>query len=774
MLRSAKLAVATAAALLSILLTTSAGPVARAGAPPHASSPRLARLQVPFVVNAGQCNRHVAYSAPALGGPVSVTRTGEIIYRLRADRANATFTETPLCTAAPCVRGASPAATRVSYFKGGDPSRWLRGLPTFNAVDFGQVWPGVRLELKACGGNVEKLFHVSPHARPDDIRLRIAGAARLRVTETGQLEVMTRRGTAAFTRPIAFQESGGTRHFVEVRYVLYADNEYGFRLGAYDRAAPLVIDPLLASTFLGGSSDDYATSIAVAANGDIYVAGYTNSGDFPSTPASHDPDQNGSYDAFVARFDGALSTLLACTFIGTPDIDSAGSISLATDGSVYVFGLTDSADFPTTPGAHDTTCNGGDEAFVVHLDAGLQSLLASTYLGGSNHEGGGACRHGSDGSLYVYGHTNSTDFPITSGAYSETYNGGLPVNGEGGDLFVSRFDADLTTLLASTYVGGTDCDCCRDMALDAIHGVCITGLTASSDFPTTPGAYDRTNNGGGYYGGDVFVTRLTHNLDAVSASTLLGSGADDWGIAVLYGPQDTVYVAGNVGGADFPTTPGAYDTQFGGGGYGDGYVARLSVDMTTLLASTFIGGGKADWTNALAIDATGAVYASGPTASANFPTTVGAYDTSYNGGFPYLGDTFVSRLDATLATLTASTFFGGNKDDWSTEIALAADGNVYVAGVTCSLNCPTTADAFQQTLAGGYDAQVMKLDHMLTNCFGDIDGNGTIGLTDLAQLLANYGATGGVGYPDGDLNGDGDVDLSDLAAMLGVYGNDCD
>ena len=188
-----------------------------------------------------------------------------------------------------------------------------------------------------------------------------------------------------------------------------------------------------------------------------------------------------------------------------------------TSGNVYVTGRTASTDFPTTSGAYNTSVNGGD-VFISKLNGGLTSLLASTFLGGSGNEGGQSITLDTSGNVYVTGGTDSTNFPTTSGAYSTSFNGSY-------DVFVSKLNSGLSSLLASTFLGGSDLggsglagDAGSSLTLDTSGNVYVTGITASTDFPTTSGAYDTSYNGGigGIGSGDVFVSKLDGNLSAVN------------------------------------------------------------------------------------------------------------------------------------------------------------------------------------------------------------------------------------------------------------------
>ncbi len=762
--------------------------------PPAPGTRSLGRLQIPFVANQGQIDDVVAFYTRTRDGTAFVTYDGEVIYSLpklanEPGVERMVLKETFAGGRAAHVRGCSPAVTRVNHFVGNDPSQWKRDIPTYECVELGPVREGIDLTLRARGNNVEKLFCVHPGAKPEDISVRLSGATGLRVNAAGELEVDTELGVVAFTKPVAYQEGNGEQEFVAVSYAVRG-SEYGFTVGAYDLQRTLIIDPLLASTYLGGGGGDglYEIPTARDADGNVYIAGRTNSADFPTTPGVVQGEPQGGQDVFVAKLTGDLTTLLAATYLGGSAHDGEWpgvGLTLDASGNVYVTGQTASTDFPWVPGAYDPDHNGNYDVFVSKLDGDLANLLASTFLGGTAKDEAHCIIVSEDEYVYVVGATASvTTFPIQPGAYQDTHHGG------GNEVFAAKFDASLGTLVASTFLGGVGYDFAEVIALNDDGNLYLTGWTSSPGFPTSPGAYAREHSGGVY---DAFVSALSPGLDALPASTLIGGSAWDFGYALTLDNAGNVYISGHTASGSptsgFPTTPGAYDDEYsgeGGPGVGDdAFVSKFDSALTTLVASTFLG--DANWENgtALCVDDYGYVYVAGSTSSPHFPTTPGAYEREYHGGSNQsVADAFVSRLDGALTTLSASTFVAGISNDCLGSMFLDSGWRVCLGGSTGSDDFPTTPGAYDQDFNGGTsyhdgrpwggDAFITILDRMLTACYGDLDGDGIVGLADLARLLSRYGTTSGAVYADGDLDGDGSVDLSDLAALLAVYGTTCE
>ncbi len=404
--------------------------------------------------------------------------------------------------------------------------------------------------------------------------------------------------------------------------------------------------------------------------------------------------------------------LVYSTYLGGSFARGSG-IVVDASGNAYVVGTASSpggsiivlpADFPTTPGAFQTTYGGGDDdVFVSKLNAAGSALLYSTYLGGSGSDRGFGIAVGASGDAYVTGDTDSSDFPATPGAFQTAL-------GPYGYAFVSRLNAAGSALLYSTYLGGGE-ESSRGIAVDSSGNAYVTGWTLSSNFPTTLGAF-QTTRGPDYA---AFISKLNAAGSTLVYSSYLHGSGEDRGSGIAVDSSGNAYVTGYTFSFDFPTTPGAFQTAQSG--FTDAFVSKLNAVGSALLYSTYLGGsnGRAgDSGSGIAVDASGNAYITGDTFSSDFPTTSGAFQTTFGGSncsySPCRDQAFVSKLNAVGSALVYSTYLGGSGGDGGSGIAVDASGNTYVTGGTGSSDFPTTAGALQTTFGGGQpDAFVSKL-----------------------------------------------------------------
>lgn len=399
---------------------------------------------------------------------------------------------------------------------------------------------------------------------------------------------------------------------------------------------------LVYSTFLGGTSVQEAHSIVVdAITGEAFVCGVTTSADFPTTVGAFQTTINGSVDAFVTKLNASGTALVYSTFLGGTGGETANDCIALLNGEAYVVGTTTSSDFPVTPGAFQTAPGSGFiEGFVTKFNVAGSALVYSTYLGGNGEDRAFGVAVDSLGHAYVTGLTDSGDFPTTPGAFQTTL--------VGQDAYVTKFNPTGTALVYSTFLGGAlNNDEGDSIRLDNLNNAYVTGTTSSADFPTTPDAFQSTISPGNH----VFITELNSSGSDLIYSTFLGGSGTDIGSDIALDPSGNFYLTGYTDSPDFPTTMGAFQTQFIASGT-DGFITKFA--------------------NPLAPVVTGIVPNSGPESGGTIVTITGS-------GF----------------TNVISVFFGGNAAtfvvDSPTQITAVAPPGVGVVDVIVTTAAGTSA-----------------------------------------------------------------------------------
>jgi len=666
---------------------------------------------------------------------------------------------------------------RVNYLIGHDSKKWRTNLPTYHAVVYKEVYPGIDMKFYGSNRQLEYDIVVNPGADPSRIRLSYEGIKGLRITENGDLEIGLEGGQITQKKPFVYQEIHGKRQVVAGNFRLLQPQTvarnpqfaFSFEVISYDKTYPLIIDPTLVySSYLGGSGDEHSFSIARDASGRVYVTGYTTSNDLVPAglcPKAYDCSFNGGpTDAFVAKIDPSASdaaSLIYVTYLGGSSKEDngvvAGSIAVDAAGNAYVTGVTASSDFPVTANAYQSSNQGGYDAFVTKLDPEGSHLLYSTYLGGSGDDTGRSIAVDASGRVYVTGETTSANF-VPRGLCPAAYD--CSFTGRSSDAFVVKLDPAASgpaSLQYATYLGGSDLDIGFSIAVDSEGRAYVTGETNSYDFPVTHGAFDVTCGMDGFCDGgvsDTFVAKIDPTRSGpaslVYSTYLGGSGFDSSNPvnSIAVDGKGNAYVTGCTASDDFPITPGAYQKRRAGGC--DIFVTKLkpdpsgpTPDPSDLLYSTFLGGDSYDDAWGIAVDRAGIVYLTGFTWSKDFPTTSGAISNKLAGG---VGDAFVAKLkpDSSGPTpdpseLLYSTYLGGSGSDTAYGIAVDASGRIYLAGDTTSPDFPTSPGGFDRTLHGGADVFVAELafpDLILTavtSNAGKAKKGGTLSVTTTVQ-----------------------------------------
>ena len=567
---------------------------------------------------------------------------------------------------APAVDG--PLDGRLNYLRGSDPAGWTTGVATFSRVRYDQLYPGIDLVFYGAGRHLEYDFVVAPHADPALIAMRFSAAEPVRVNPEGDLIVTAGGRAMTQKRPVAFQERAGSRTAVDASYVVGSDNVVGLRLGAYDRSAPLTIDPMIVlSRTFGGTATDVVNRIAVV-NGALYLAGYTCSATFPIVNALQPAMHGVNCDGFVTKMSGDGRSLIYSTYFGGDNSDQIRGLSVDASGAVYVAGPTYSTDFPTTAGAYSRTLAGAPDAFVTKISNDGRALIYSTLVGGSANDYVNELAVNAAGEALFTGETDSTDYPTTPGAIDGSINGLR-------DVMITKLAANGGTLVYSTYFGGAGyTETGLGAAFDGAGNVWVVGQTDSPDMPVMGAFQPSLGNPFNPQIGDGFVVRLTPS-GSLALSTYFGGDRSDisFGVAV---DATGVYVTGGTQSSSLPGAPGTRDPVAMGQA---AFVAQLAADGSRVTRTRLLDGRGPELAMPMVITrASGApqINVAGWTGSTDFPTTA---DAMQKAPAPVAGgslDLFFATLGldsaGVLAAPSYATYLGGPGGE--VFASLASDG----------------------------------------------------------------------------------------------------
>ncbi len=686
-------------------------------APSPASSAETADLlsQLPlyFIENQGQIGPDARYYVQGRDRTLYFTPEG-VIFRLAGAPGHVVALQFANADAAVRLQGIDRAEMTVNYFVG-PPERWRTGLPAYAGVLYRDLWPGIDLIWRGESGRLKQLFRIQPGADAGQIGLVYHGALSVSVEQDGSLLVTTPAGSLRDGRPYAWQEAGGATTAVPAAYRVSAAAEgawsYGFDLGAYDPALPLLLDPelFLYAGYIGGDMDDAAADVAVDALGNTYIAGATSSaetsfpdGDGFGALAGPDRTFNGDQDAFIAKVRPDGRGLVYVGYIGGSCYEFGLGVAVDAAGNAYLTGETasDAASFPGGSGfgalpGPDHSYNGGySDAFIVKVKADGTGLAYAGYIGGASDDAGLAVAVDSQGSAYVAGMTGSdqASFPDGDGfgalpGPDRTHNGGW-------DAFVVKVSPDGTRLTYGGYIGGVQRDEADGIAVDAAGRACIMGKTESTHttFPDGDGmgslaSFDATYNGGV---SDAFVARVIADGTGLDYVGFLGGNNMEGYGDIALDAQGNAYVTGATwsGQATFPDGDGfgalpGPDHTFNGNA--DAFVAKVRNDGQALVYAGYIGGHWYDYGFGLAVDAARNAYVTGNTGSPEdtFPDGDGfgalpGPDHTFNGG----NDAFVVQVKPDGSGLGWASYIGGDEDEDGAAVAVDAAGNVRVVGAT--------------------------------------------------------------------------------------------
>jgi hypothetical protein len=613
----------------------------------------------------------------------------------------------------PSVSGTGVQAAKVNYFLGNDPAKWRSNVPTYGRVHYNDVYPGIDLVYYGNQNDIEYDFVVAPGADPNAIALSFKGADGIEINPQGDLILHTAAGELIQQRPYIYQELNGTRQPVDGEFriqnsefntrnselktfasdssfILHPSSFHSpyvtFSVGEYDATRPLVIDPIMTySTYLGSSGADFGYGVASDVVGNVYMTGYTASINFPLV----DPvmPYSGDGDAFVSKFSRDGSALLFSTYIGGSKAEAGRTIALDATGNIYIAGATFSPDFPTVNAFQPVFGAGWDDAIVAKIDATGSSLIYSSYLGGS---GADRCLRGlavnAAGEAIVTGLTLSTDFP-TANAYQ-------PAPAGDSEVFITKVAAAGGSLVFSTYLGGPESDYSWGVALDP-EGNPVLIATAGAGFPLV-NPFQPTYAGGG----DLTVTKLSADGTSIIFSSYLGGTGPDEGYGVAVAPNGTAFVTGMTWSNNFPTVDPVQTNQ----NERDAFLTMINSAGTAILFSTFLGGNNIDQALDVAVGPDGNPIIVGQSWSHDF-LLFNPVQPNYGGG---TSDAIVAKFSAERKSLIYSTYIGGNDDDDGNAIAIDPAGAAIITGYTASPNFPRV-NAWQSTYGGSGDTFLTRI-----------------------------------------------------------------
>jgi len=688
-------------ALLLAALLIEQTPLARHSALTTPATPRQMNnaataqphLPLSFIPNVGQAAPEVQMEARIAGGALQFRATemtlqvGDADLRVQFVDANANGR----------IHGVTPLPGVVNFYAGADPAAWRTATPTYAAVRYTDLYPGVALVYNGDGAHIKGTYTVAPGGDPTIIRWQYADAAAHIDALSGALHIEHDGAILMERAPVAWQVIDGRQHPVAVTFRQVSQGVFGFTVGAYDASHPLVIDPeLVFSTLLGGNSAEYGRGIALDAQGNIYVVGATYSLDFAGTNGQ---TQAGSKDIFVSKLNPDATQLLYSTYIGGRSSDEALAVAVNAAGEAYLTASVDSSDFPIQTTLMPTKPEKGNSV-LVKLNA-QGGLAASTYLGIE---------------MYNFYIGDNIDLDAASNVYLTGVDP-LVVEGEtwyGGQIALRKIDPAVTQFLLQRHYGGTDVEEGSAIDVGANGKIYLAGGTRGEHLPVTDGAIQPTcgRSGPDRSCSDDAVIIVADSAGNAEYVSYLGGWSQERSVGIVADKDGNIVVAGNTFSSEFPVTQNAVqptcpidyvaDNPFC---YYHTFVSKLTPNGSAFVFSTFLGStGRTDqeYMRGVDVDAAGNVYVTGSTNGKEFPIQ-DAIQRDLAGGIclgwndRFCMDAFVTAFNAD-GSLRYSTYLGGNFDEWAGGIAVRSDGEAYITGYSDSSNSqpfPTTPGVVQ-------------------------------------------------------------------------------
>lgn len=678
---------------LLVLITVSIGGCKPGDSVQFKAHQKFQSEHIKWIENVGQYDENIAFVYNNSISGVRVLKNGAIQYILsNKDKTYVIQENVKSVTTNP--QGLLISPSRVNYFKG-EAKNHRSYIPVYHQVYLGEAWPEIHCYLNAEAGTVEKLLKIMPGADIDQIGFELKGIDFIDLAEnTLILEIDSEN--LSFSEPVAWQEINGSVIDIDAAYMIDDNNlSYGFKLGTYNHDYPLFIDPVLSSSFLGGSGTEEIETIKVISDGSVILGGSTSSMNFPVTPGSYDSSHNDTTDIFIARMSKDLKDLEACTFIGGEGRDVLEDLKVYGNGNIYIGGSTRSVDYPTSINAYDRSYNnpGATVAYkdmvVSALSPGLDQLLHSTFLGTTTDDYCTAIDFDSSGDLCLIGFAGR--IPSVGPQFNANTSG----------CVFAKFNSTLSILIATNSVSGNNFIWPDDIVVDGNDNIFLCAHTRATNFPATIGSY-ATNNSGSQ---DAVLFKVNNAMSVMLAATYFGGDREDLATKLMLDDNGNVYATGYTKSSDFPVSPGAYSTGNTSSFSSDIFITKLSSNLDSLLLSTLAGGGGSDESYDISMDSKGNVFITG-TAGWGFPV----FCDSYQSNWSTIDDGLIASFDPSLSTLISSTYLSTSGDDVCLSLAINPGDTVYVGGFTSSPNFPVTM-SFDTTYNGGNeDAFVLAIN----------------------------------------------------------------
>jgi hypothetical protein len=671
-----------------------------------------------FIQNKGQWDKGIDFQAQIPGGKLGVSAKGFSVFLLDMEKlehdhlaGHANINESSGLPSTDPVDGhyfqinllgsnqhaasvvEAPLDGHYNYFLGNDSCQWARKALAYTSILYQDVYDGIDFRISSVGNNLKYDFIVRPGADPSQIRIEYNGLFGIEKSDD-ELKIQTAVGTLTELKPYSYQIDR-TKQTVASEYVI-RDNVVTFSFpNDYDIRRELIIDPLLIfSTYSGSTADNWGSTATPGEHGTLYSAGVTNQdlgGSFPATVGAFQTTNRGSFDMAIIKFDSAGTRFLHATHLGGFNNDSPKSLVVdESSGDLIVLGITSSSDYPTSAGAFDKTFNRGTPIFnrvlntndewdivLTRLSSDGTQLVGSTFLGGSGNDGlnlpkqsGGplVANYGDemrgdvitdeDGNVFISSVTSSADFPIISG-FDNSFNGST-------DGLIVKLTADLSTIIWSSYVGGSGFDASYSIKFDKNKDIVLAGGTTSVDFPVTAGAYQTIFNGLV----DGWIAQLAADGSAILNATFTGTPSFDQIYFIDLNADGEIFCYGQTAG-QMPVTSGVYRNANSGQ-----FLQKFASDLSSLKLSTVFGSGRTSGLiipnispTAFLVNDCDNIYMAGWGGFVNSSSTTGFWQSTTH-GMPITNDAYQKTtsgsdfyfivLNGDATQLVYSTYLGGN------------------------------------------------------------------------------------------------------------------